>query len=174
MRYAIHSISEDYPCVYDWPADCFIQCGGLKNHFFFEAFPRNPDTYIRKESKKSIQEAEAAAWITYQSYLSCKSNHDDPNNFDRKGYKNGLGFCKSCNMSKAIFEPSEICFQCGKNTYYSQDNLDRWWCEKCSENMPKELWSKTKRIFHKVHEEIEINKENIEEVLTKMSEILSL
>lgn len=147
MKLARHSCDDPFPCQHNWPEDCFVQCGGSEKYarpngmrFFFEAFPRNPNTFIRADSAISIADAENKAFAKHQNHLSCKLDHANPVNFERRNYKNGLGFCINCGMSVSeIFQPLEKCCQCEKNTYYTQDNTGKWWCEKCWENVPDSL-----------------------------------
>jgi len=130
-----------YTCQNSWPDNCFVQCGDFSvpsRNAFFEAFPRTPDTFLRGEGR-TIAEAEASCWKKYQRILACKADHENPENFDRRNYKNGLGFCKTCGLSQMVFEPSEVCCKCGKNTYHSSDKEGNWWCEDCCKDMPKEL-----------------------------------
>jgi hypothetical protein len=69
---------------------------------FFEAFPENPRTFIRGEGK-TVKEAEEKAWEKLQGYLACEGHE-----FERRNYKNGVGFCKYCNMFKShAFKPLE-------------------------------------------------------------------
>ena len=141
MKLVETSFGKTYQCKFDWPEDCFIQGNfgnGEKIKAFVEVFPKNPSTMIRSDAS-SIEEAEEKAWNKYQNYLVCELNHTNPENFDRRDYRNGVGFCKSCGMFQKIFEPLEICCKCGANTYYSQDNQDNWWCKECSPHMPEDL-----------------------------------
>ena len=136
----------DYQCQYQWPDDCFVQCGGdgivftgrsMKEAFdnpvetvaetlgikeleeetgyrtaFFEAFPRNPDTFIRGEGK-TIEAAETAAWEKYRRYAGC----DHPE-WEKRGYTNGLGFCVKCGMSSSKkFAPWDKCKHCDYPIY---------------------------------------------------------
>lgn len=68
-----------YDCQYQWPEDCYLQCGneGIvfsnKGNYltaFFEVFPKTPATFIRGEGA-TIEEAEKAAWEKYQKIISC-------------------------------------------------------------------------------------------------------
>jgi hypothetical protein len=69
---------------------------------FFEAFPRDPDTFIRGEGA-SIEAAERDAWESFQKYAAC-SGHEP----ERRGYTNGAGFCKNCDMfMNKVFPPTE-------------------------------------------------------------------
>jgi hypothetical protein len=135
-----------YDCKCDWPDDCFVQSGdeGLvfspKGNYrtsFFEAFPRNPNTFIRGEGK-TMEEAEQNAWKEFQKQSNCALDHTNPDNFDRRKMRNGLGFCKQCSVSLMIFEPLEKCCNCGKATYFTYDLKDNWWCEECKPLIPEE------------------------------------
>lgn len=155
-RFASRSVGEDVECKMPWPEDCKVQCGargvvlsekGNYRTAFFEAFPRNPNTFIRGEGT-TIEEAERACWEKLEKYRACHLDHTDPENFDRRGYTNGAGFCKECGFfGSGIFEPSEECCQCGAKTFHSQDNQQRWWCETCSDSMPEEFWSDVQRMI---------------------------
>lgn len=155
----------EYDCQFDWPEDCKVQGGdkgivfdkkaegGSYRTSFFEAFPRNPDTFIRGEGK-SMQEAEQKAWEKYQRYLACPADHEDPDNFERRGYKNGAGFCKECGLFRGkMFEPTEKCHNCGTATYYTSDKHGRYWCEDCSDQIPEEDLSELQKMIRRVDEE---------------------
>lgn len=144
MRLARNSCGNPFPCQHDWPENCFVQCGGSEKYgFFFESFPRNPNTFIRADSKISVADAESKAFAKYQKHSSCELDHANPENFEKRHYTNGVGFCIKCGMfASKIFPPSEVCCQCGQNTYNAQDNTGKWWCEKCWENVPDSLLTK--------------------------------
>lgn len=112
---------------HQWPADCLIQGGsaGLvvspKNTYrtaFVEAFPRDPDTFIRGEGA-TIADAEDAAWARFQKYQACPHS----SGYDRRGYINGAGFCKSCGMFRSdvfdLVEIGSVCCVCGA-PYWTQ------------------------------------------------------
>jgi hypothetical protein len=169
-RIASTTFNGPYSCQYDWPEDCRVQAGGKGMVFrkgtlrdilektiadsptlqtitngmyttaFFEAFPRNPNTFIRGEGPTMV-DAEKKAWDKYQRILQCSLDHTDLSNFDRKGYKNGAAFCKECNLFLGeCFEPLEHCCQCGVATCFGRDNQNRFWCEQCNSQMPRDLW----------------------------------
>lgn len=145
MTTARHSFGPDYNCQHEWPPSCFVQCGGSDNRgFFFESFPRSPDSFLRGDSKISIEDAEEKVWKKYQKEMECPLNHTDPKNFEKRTYKNGCGFCINCGFfGSEIFPPSEICCKCGTNTYYSFDKNGKCYCENCE--IPEELkqgWQK--------------------------------
>lgn len=172
MKTARRGFGEPFECKQSWPEDCFVQCGesGLvmkkgslektlssKNPIktvventsyitaFFEAFPKNPNTFIRGEGK-TVEEAEEKAYKKFVKYSSC-SGHE----FESRRYRNGGGFCKHCGMfgSQSI-PPVEKCEICGEKTWWhlaeiEEDDIHKHtWCEKCSdeEKVPKE-WKKT-------------------------------
>lgn len=163
---------EGYPCKYNWPEDCYVQCGGngivlqdteimdvLENqdkaidicsgmlantpieqkHYrtaFFEAFPKNPNTFLRGEGT-TIELAEEQAWQEYQKILQC-ANHE----FEKRNYKNGAGICKNCGLFKSkVFEPTESCYLCNTKTFYGRTNTGEYYCKDCNDKVPKNLWS---------------------------------
>ena len=145
-KFASRSVGPDIECKMPWPEDCKVQCGrrGIvgtkdgKTYYtaFFEAFP---GTFIRGEGE-IIEEAERACWEKFQTYNACHLDHTDPENFERRSYKNGAGFCKECGyFGSKMFEPSEECCQCGAKTFHTQDTQNRWWCEDCSDGVPEEF-----------------------------------
>lgn len=159
VRHARMGFAKDpHPCQYDWPGDCFVQCGGhglvvpkgvleslligekpekSKSYTtaFFEAFPS--DTFIRGEGD-TIEEAEGKCWEKYQRGLACKGHE-----FERRGYKNGAGFCKYCNFFKSgVFEPSEKCVICGKATFCVYDTDGNWYCKEHKDKIPKDKKTK--------------------------------
>jgi hypothetical protein len=115
---------------------------------FFEAFPRNPDTIIRSEGK-NIEEAEEKAWARLQKITSC-TGHE----YERRGYKNGAGFCKHCNLfTSNVFEPDEECYLCKNKTYYGQTRDKQWYCEDCKDKVPYDLFPDWKKEALKWDEE---------------------
>lgn len=144
------SILRGYPyeCTFDWPADCFVQAGDNGIVFvldgsgkdyrtaFFEAFPKEPATFIRGEGK-TIAEAESAAWSKYEKALACPGHE-----FERRGYTNGLGFCKRCNMSLShAFEPSTRCCVCAMPTNWTSDAKGLYYCEEHHSYKPLADWT---------------------------------
>ncbi len=111
--------NKDYQLQYDWN-DIFLQCNdsgivlGKKPYktAFFEAFPKNPDTFIRGEGQ-TIQEAETNAWNKYQKILECK-NHEYKYHSDI-----GHGKCIHCNLFTSYALPNKICCSvCNKEGSY--------------------------------------------------------
>lgn len=175
-KLARNSFGEDYICKYGWDENCFVQCGDLgvviskKGNYetsFFEAFPKAPDTFIRGEGK-NIEEAEENAWKQLQRFKNC-NNHE----FERRGYTNGVGFCKHCGLFKSkIFEPTTKCKVCDVPTAYTQDINDDWYCEIHKELIPDELlcsYQLQQRIYYRrthltTHEDI-LNLKDIDEAV---------
>lgn len=126
---------------YDW-GDISIQggenglvCAGRESYrtAFVEAFPRDPRTFIRGEGK-TIREAETNAWNQYHKILSCEQHE-----FERRGYRNGLGICKHCDYAKKdTFDPLETCNTCGVATYFCVDADNNFYCEDHTSDIPKE------------------------------------
>ena len=118
--------------VHPWPADCFLQGGtaglvftktGSYRTAFVEAFPADPQTFIRGEGP-TLAEAEDAAWGKLQRHLACPG-HD----FECRGYTNGAGFCRHCSMfSSKVFDPATLCEVCAVPTDWSTAG-GFWYCE---------------------------------------------
>lgn len=119
----------DHPVRHPWPADCELIQGGKSglvlsrtgNHYttaFVEAFPRSPATFIRGEGADLI-EAEDAAWAKWQKTQACPSAPD--HEFETRGYDNGAGFCKHCNLfASEVFDLKAIgsvCVVCGEDMW---------------------------------------------------------
>lgn len=147
-----------YQCQYEWPEDCLCQGGshGIVlgregTTAFFEAFPRNPDTFIRGEGE-TVEEAETACWNKYQKYLACPSPTGQ-HEFEPRNYQNGAGVCKYCGFfGPQVFTGEELgqfCEICGVGTTYSPNNDDKehvtWYCEKHFRDNP----GKTARMLRK-------------------------
>jgi hypothetical protein len=183
MKQARNSFGKPYDCKKEWPDDCFVQCGdtgivfgrsgSLENVMtadnvlgalseeivdektyttaFFEAFPKEPNTFIRGEGK-NVEEAEENAWNDFQKFSLC-----DKHEFEKRGYKNGAGFCKHCGMfASDAFEPENKCIICGKPTYYTNDIDDNWYCEEHDNLMPEDKkpeWKKRHERLKKYMEE---------------------
>lgn len=167
MKIARHSCGPDYKCQFEWAEDCFVQCGGSEKYgFFFESFPRTPDTFIRGDSKISLEDAEKKCWDKLQKYNSCDLDHTDLNNFDKKNYDNGAGFCKKCGFfGSEIFPPWEECFNCKHKTFYSRDKFGMRWCENCYDDMPEDKMTESIKRMKKLTKEMEENPISQEEFL---------
>ncbi len=89
---------------YPWPTDCFVQGGRRGVVFrgdqpsyrtaFVEAFPRNPNTFIRGEGA-TVAEAEDHAWQQYETLTACPT-HPEHGPWDRRQYRNGAAYCTNC------------------------------------------------------------------------------
>jgi len=121
-RLASKSFGDDYPCQYEWPLDCYIQCGdsgivlGDEPYYtaFFEAFPKNPSTFLRGEGA-TVSEAEENTWIKLQRILNCKK-HDFKKQEDGK-----TGLCNHCNLRLSnYFLPDNKCKVCNKEHVYNK------------------------------------------------------
>ena len=100
---------------------------------FFEAFPKQPDTFIRGEGV-DIAAAEAQAWQKFQTAIACPGHE-----FEARGYENGAGFCRHCNMFASDVIPPHIpCFNCGTLAWGERDKDGEMWCSDCWETMPEE------------------------------------
>ena len=125
-----------YANKHPWPDTCRTQHGGngivlvggddYYRTAFFEAFPRDPDTFIRGEGP-TVEAAEDAAWQQHLRHQAC-GGHE----FESRGYKNGAGFCRHCNMfSSRVFTPEQLglyCRVCGTPTFWHRD-ADGMLCE---------------------------------------------
>jgi hypothetical protein len=140
---------------HDW--GCFCQAGdngivftriGSYRTAFFEAFPEDPNTFIRGEGK-DIVEAEENAWVQFEKIKNCKEHE-----FERKGYRNGGGFCKNCGLFSVVFEPLEKCCICGVPTYYTYDKDDNWYCPEHERLMLPDKYTDIK--WHMIYSEAEI------------------
>jgi len=118
--------SEFHECQHDWPEDCFVQCGnegivltpkGSYNTAFFEAFPKNPNTFIRGEGKE-IPEAENNCWQHWQKILKCSKHEYKHHGLD------GHGLCIHCGMfASNVLEPIAKCCKCGSKRYSTIDDI---------------------------------------------------
>lgn len=132
----------EYSCANQWPDECYLQCGrtgivftkaGSYRTAFFEAFPKSPSTFIRGEGR-DLQAAEADAWAKWQKITQCPGHE-----FERRGYKNGLGFCQHCGMSfSRAFEPEHICVICQTPTDHATDINGNHYCEQHASLIPED------------------------------------
>ena len=135
------SLPDDgYLCHRPWWKETFCQCGesGVVlgrpgTTAFFEAFPKNIDTFIRGEGT-TLEEAEEKAWQQFVKIYHCPGHE-----FEARGYRNGCGICKHCGMLGSDVLPlTEKCQNCGKLSYWSLDKHDQVWCEDCEHLCPEE------------------------------------
>lgn len=121
-----------------WPDDAHVQGGGDGLVFrsdgttyrtaFVEVSIRGAHrTFIRGEAS-TVAAAEDAAWADYQRQAACPSGHAS---FETRGYRNGLGFCTRCGMSKHdAFDVREVghpCTVCGVGCFYTVRD-GKWFC----------------------------------------------
>ncbi|WP_186649919.1 hypothetical protein [Fluviispira vulneris] len=93
--------------------------------FYFEVYLDNPKTYYCSSVALTLEEAEKNAFDKYQSYLNC-SGHE----YERRNYKNGVGFCKHCNLFKSkAFLPLTLCVVCQNPTQFCRDKNENYYCE---------------------------------------------
>lgn len=113
---ASKSFGGDYDCLKEWPEGTFLQCGGSGivigkapyRTAFFEAFPKDPKTFIRGEGK-TIEEAEANAWDKYQNIINCETH-----SFNRVG-NSQTAYCNLCFLKLTnYYKPLNSCCVCGK------------------------------------------------------------
>lgn len=104
---------------------------------FFEAFPKNPSTFIRGEGA-TIEEAEASAWRQFEKFRACAKHQ-----FHRKGYRNGAGFCRKCGMFKSkVFRVLDRCkYNCGRPGY-DHDKNGKWYCRKHNHKNPNRMFDR--------------------------------
>jgi len=129
----------EYETKCDWPKDVFVQggscgivlsSGGNYRTAYFEAFPKNPEMFIRGEGK-TLEDAEKNAYDKYMRWTSCEHSFE-------KIDKDGTGKCIHCGYKDRVFETDYKCIECGKHQRYSnilpeykQSELDCL-CKKCS------------------------------------------
>lgn len=90
----------------EWGPDCHVQWGGrgivlsdTKQAYstaYFEAFPDTGSGFIRGEGT-TVSEAEEKALSKRRKELACSSHA-----WSRKGYSNGLCFCRNCGCSQSV------------------------------------------------------------------------
>lgn len=147
---------DPYESLHEW--DCLVQGGtggtvfsksGNYSTCFIEAFPKNPNCFIRGEGK-TIQEADDAAWAKYLKIKSC--THE----MERRTRTDGYGYCKHCSYSSTVFEPLTKCCKCKEPTAYTYDFRGKWYCKKHSRVKPKDpkqkadFWGEEKKTPRKL------------------------
>lgn len=120
------------------------------------AFSAFPNQYVFKaDSLVSAEEAERLCWEKYQAAKPrlCQHDHFNGDNCERRTYRNGAGFCKFCGyFCMDVFEPLEVCVNCGRATYWTHDKNGGWWCQGCSHLIPKENRDPTEERIDEVME----------------------
>jgi len=154
--------TSDYTCKYDWPTDCFVQCGGkgivMGNQHkkgyvtaFFEAFPFN--NFIRGEGE-TVDLAEDAAWKKYQVMATCSEHHFIE---DKKRKRDAV--CEHCGYSiKNYYPPHHQCSCCDKE-HVSLEIGNEYFCL-------EHFIEKAKHINYEITDErlIEFKKEVVKEI----------
>lgn len=134
---------ESYTTRHDW--DCAVQAGDGGVVFaepsyrtaFFEAFPRNPNVFIRGEGA-TVELAEESARRQYERLVSCPGHQ-----WEARGYQNGGGYCRNCGSFAASVIPGPPCAICAKPTWYTRDIAGAHYCTTCERHKPLELWTET-------------------------------
>jgi len=125
-----------YALAHPWPVGWHVQGGasglvvlrssGTYTTAFVEAFPTEPQTFIRGEGA-TLVEAELSAWEQVQHILACPGHE-----FETRGYTNGAGFCRHCHMfASAVFDVAEVgipCVVCGERTSWTEV-AGGWYCQ---------------------------------------------
>lgn len=130
--------------VCDWPDGTFIQGGGegvvivRGGDNYLTAFVEVHNDiigFIRGEGE-TITDAEHAAWAKAQKVLSCESIvRTGDHEWEARGYRNGAGFCKSCNrFGTDVFDVAEVgvpCYVCNVKTNWMSfgTSEDQYLCE---------------------------------------------
>jgi hypothetical protein len=135
MKTARRSFGEPYECKKDWGEKTFVQCGGEGLVFvtegenyttaFFEAFPRDPDCFLRGEGK-DVTEAEEKCFEKLQKVLNCKGHE-----YESRGRKDDYGYCLHCPLSKSgVLTPAYNCIVCDEPCHGNKDKDDQQYCKK--------------------------------------------
>lgn len=168
--------TSDYTCKYDWPTECFVQCGGkgivMGNQHrkgyvtaFFEAFPFN--NFIRGEGE-TIDLAEDAAWKKYQVMANCTEH-----SFKKSESRQRDAVCECCELSvRDYYPPEKECSCCGKSNV-SLSIYDQYFClehfiekaEKINYQITAELISGFKK---EVFENIQASQEKEKNIIDLM------
>ncbi|WP_156251007.1 hypothetical protein [Pseudactinotalea terrae] len=125
-----------YALAHPWPAGWHVQggasglvirrSGGTYTTAFVEVAPTDPQTFIRGEGA-TLVEAEQAAWEQAQRTLACPGHE-----FETRGYTNGAGFCRHCNMfASGAFDVAVVgnpCVTCGARTNWTRV-AGAWYCQ---------------------------------------------
>lgn len=122
---------------------------GIRFTAFFEAFPKDPPTFIRGEGA-TIEEAECDAWGQFQKIRACPAHE-----FEQRDYQNGGGICKHCGLFQmGVIPPVENCYHCDQPTWGEQDNKGRRWCEKCAEAIPEEDQTEIQKLVRRSRQQM--------------------
>jgi hypothetical protein len=109
----------DYECQQAWPEDTYVQCGdsGLvignleKESYitaFFEAFPKDPSTFLRGEGN-SLEEAELVAFNKFLRIKACDGHEY------KRYHDSEHADCVKCGLfTSNYFAPTHSCSVCNK------------------------------------------------------------
>lgn len=171
--------TSDYTCKYDWPTDCFVQCGGKgvvignkhrKGYVtaFFEAFPFN--NFIRGEGE-SVELAESAAWAKYQVMATCPEHHLI---VDEKRKRDAV--CEHCGFSiRDYYPPENQCSCCSKENVSLEINGEYFCLEHFIDKAkqldyeitPEKIISLKKEVFEQIKVSNNKDKNLIDMMLSK-------
>ena len=148
-------------CIYDKEKDDYII-----NEFYFEIYSKNPDSYFCSPSGKTLEEAEKIGYEKYLKYVNC-TGHE----FERRDYKNGVGFCDHCGLFKSkAFLPSTLCVTCKIPTQHCYDSFKNYYCEIHEIDNKDEKYLKQKKEWESFKEKMKkINESPVEKEKFKES-----
>jgi hypothetical protein len=99
--------------------------GGNYGTAFVEVF--SPEGGFIRGEGPTVADAEQAAWVKYSTRAACPGHE-----YEARGYKNGAGFCKTCNKFESdVFTAEQLglcCKTCGVPTKWSRVG-DDFFCE---------------------------------------------
>jgi len=116
---------------------------------FFEAFPQNPETFIRGEGK-TIEEAEMDCWAQFEKIIRCKQHE-----FERKGRTDGYAYCKHCKLSGMFLECLTKCCICNEPTNYCTDTEKKYYCKAHEKCIPEDKITDNIRLLRKLAHKLE-------------------
>lgn len=99
---------------------------------FFEAFPKNPQSFLRGEGK-TLEEAEDACWRQWERIMACPGHE-----FERGRYRQGQGICRHFGLyGSRVFPSLDRCGICGDEAY-GTDRHDAFRCKRHYAEIPEE------------------------------------
>lgn len=112
----------DFFARHPWPEGTFVQgsneglvftgAGRTYMTAFVEVFNERHFPFLRGEGE-TVHAAEDAAWKSAQAILAC--GNDGGHEFEARGYKNGAGFCRKCNVFwSKVFTPEQLGLYCAR------------------------------------------------------------
>ncbi len=154
----------DHELQFDWPSGTILVPHIRKDGFNFEIYSQDPDSYFTGWGD-NFKEAEEKGWKKFQGYKNC-----DAHDFERRGYTNGVGFCKKCNLFKTnAFPPAFNCEICGIPTNYSYDDDKKYFCQKHESHNKGKDYAESK-LFKERMNRLSYSKEEFNEALKKTIE----